>query len=190
MRFDAITPNPIFNVSTATNNVFQVRDSTFGLPTALRPVAADKRIGFYMVLNTAAAPRWRINGFGAALTTAWPLYLPGEITLIKAECLARANDLTGAVTELDKILTKKAAGDVFGIGADLPAYSGANTQGAILEEIYRNRCIELYMQGWKMEDLRRFGRSNSPNVEKNRNFYPYPFRERDNNPNTPQDPSF
>jgi hypothetical protein len=190
MRFDAITPNPIFNVSTATNNVFQVKDTTFGLPTALRPVAADKRIGFYMVLNTAAAPRWRINGFGAALTTAWPLYLPGEITLIKSECLARANNLSGAVVELDKILTKKAAGDVYGIGADLTAYSGANTQSAILEEIYRNRCIELYMQGWKMEDMRRFGRSNTPNAEKNRNFYPYPFRERDNNPNTPQDPSF
>ena len=190
MRFDAITPNPIFNVSTATNNVFQVRDSTFGLPAALRPVAADKRIGFYMVLNTAAAPRWRINGFGAALTTAWPIFLPGEMTLIRAECLARANDLTGAVAELDKILTKKAAGDIYGIGADLTPYSGAATQAAILEEIYRNRCIELYMQGWKMEDMRRFARSNAPNVEKNRNFYPYPFRERDNNPNTPQDPSF
>lgn len=190
MRFDAITPNPIFSVSTSTNNVFQVKDSTFGLPTALRPVAADKRIGFYMVLNTAAAPRWRINGFGAALTTAWPIYLPSEMTLIKAECLARANDLTGAVAELDKILTKKPANDPYGIGADLTAYAGASTQNAILEEIYRNRCIELYMQGWKMEDMRRFGRSNTPNVEKNRNFYPYPFRERDNNPNTPQDPSF
>lgn len=190
MRFDAITPNPIFSVSTSTNNVFQVKDSTFGLPTVLRPVAADKRIGFYMVLNTAAAPRWRINGFGAALTTAWPIYLPSEMTLIKAECLARANDLTGAVAELDKILTKKPANDPYGIGADLTAYAGASTQAAILEEIYRNRCIELYMQGWKMEDMRRFGRSNTPNVEKNRNFYPYPFRERDNNPNTPQDPSF
>lgn len=190
MRFDAITPNPIFNVSTSTNNVFQVKDSTFGLPTALRPISADKRIGFYMVVNTAAAPRWRINGFGAALTTAWPIYLPSEMTLIKAECLARANDLTGAVAELDKILTKKPAADPYGIGADLTAYAGASTQAAILEEIYRNRCIELYMQGWKMEDMRRFGRSNTPNVEKNRNFYPYPFRERDNNPNTPTDPSF
>jgi len=190
MRFDAITPNPIFNVSTATNNVFQVKDSTFGLPVALRPVAADKRIVFYMSINTAAAPRWRINGFGAALTTAWPVYLPGEVTLIKAECLARANDLTNAVVELNKILTKKAAGDPFGIGADLPVYAGGNTQPEILEEIYRNRCIELYMQGWKMEDLRRFNRSNAPNVEKNRNLYPFPFRERDNNPNTPTDPSF
>jgi len=190
MRFDAITPNPIFNVSTATNNVFQVKDSTFGLPVALRPVAADKRIAFYMSINTAAAPRWRINGFGAALTTAWPVYLPGEVTLIKAECLARANDLTNAVVELNKVLTKKAAGDAFGIGADLPVYAGGNTQPEILEEIYRNRCIELYMQGWKMEDLRRFNRSNAPNVEKNRNLYPFPFRERDNNPNTPTDPSF
>jgi hypothetical protein len=190
MRFDAITPNPIFNVSTATNNVFQVKDSTFGLPTALQPVAADKRIAFYMTINTAAAPRWRINGFGAALTTPWPVYLPGEVTLIKAECLARANDLTNAVVELNKILTKTAAGDPFGIGAGLTSYSGANTQPAILEEIYRNRCIELYMQGWKMEDLRRFNRSNTPNVEKNRNLYPFPFRERDNNPNTPTDPTF
>lgn len=190
MRFDAITPNPIFFVSTSTNNVFQVKDSTFGLPVALRPVAADKRIAFYMSINTAAAPRWRINGFGAATTTPWPVYLPGEVTLIKAECLARANDLTNAVVELNKILRKTPATDPFGIGADLPAYAGANTQAAILEEIYRNRCIELYMQGWKMEDLRRFGRSNTPNVEKNRNFYPFPFREKDNNPNTPADPAF
>lgn len=192
MRFDAVTPNPIFNVSTATNNVFQVRDSTFGLPMALRPDAADKRIAFYMSINTAAAPRWRINGFGVALTTPWPIYLPSEMILIRAECLARsgAANLPAAVVELNRILTKTPASDPFGIGADLPAYSGTVDEASVLTEIYRNRCIELYMQGWKMEDLRRFGRSNTPNVEKNRNFYPYPFRERDNNPNTPADPTF
>ena len=190
MRFDAITPNPIFNVSTATNNVFQVRDSTMGLPVGLQPSAADRRVPFYMSINTAAAPRWRINGFGAALTSVWPVYLPSEMTLIRAEAFARANDLTNAVTELNRVLTKRASQDPFGIGAELPAYAGPTTQADILTEIYRNRCIELYMQGWKMEDLRRFGRSNAPNVEKNRNFYPYPFRERDNNPNTPADPAF
>jgi hypothetical protein len=87
-------------------------------------------------------------------------------------------------------LTKTPASDPFGIGADLSAYSGPAAQASVLTEIYRNRCIELYMQGWKMEDLRRFGRSNVANVEKNRNFYPYPFRERDNNSNTPPDPQF
>ncbi|GDX42238.1 hypothetical protein LBMAG22_07670 [Bacteroidota bacterium] len=192
MRFDAVTPNPIFNVSTATNNVFQVRDSTFGLPVGLRPVSTDRRIAFYMSINTAAAPRWRINGFGAALTTPWPIFLPSEVTLIKAECLARsgAANLSAAVIELNRVLTKTPASDPFGIGADLPAYSGTVDLASVLTEIYRNRCIELYMQGWKMEDLRRFGRSNVANVEKNRNFYPYPFRERDNNSNTPPDPQF
>jgi hypothetical protein len=85
---------------------------------------------------------------------------------------------------INKILTKKAAGDPYGIG-ELTPYAGGNTRTEILEEIYRNRCIELYMQGWKMEDLRRFGRSNTINVEKNRNFYPTLSRKRDNNPNTP-----
>jgi hypothetical protein len=46
------------------------------------------------------------------------------------------------------------------------------------------------MMGFKLEDMRRFGRPNTPNVEKRRNFFPYPFRERDNNSNTPADPTF
>jgi starch-binding outer membrane protein, SusD/RagB family len=190
MRFDAVSSNPIFTVSTATNNVWQVIDSTFGLPVGLAPDLADKRIPFYMVINPTVAPRWRINGFGAALSTPWPVYLPGEITLIKAEAYARLNQLPEAVIELNKILTKQPAADPFGVGAGLGPYAGAVTQPAILTEIYRQRCIELYMQGFKMEDMRRFGRSNTPNVEKRRNFFPYPFRERDNNPNTPADPGF
>jgi hypothetical protein len=38
-----------------------------------------------------------------------------------------------------------------------------------------------------LEDMRRFGR---PVAERTRNLMPYPFRERDNNPNTPPDPPF
>ncbi|HEY0680678.1 MAG TPA: RagB/SusD family nutrient uptake outer membrane protein [Chitinophagaceae bacterium] len=190
MRFDAITPNPIYNVATATNNVFQVLDSTFGLPVGLAPDLADKRIPFYMVVNPTVLPRWRINGFGAATTTPWPIYLPGEITLIKAEAYARLNQLPEAIVELDSVRTKQPASDPFGVGAGLAPYSGPITQADILIEIYRQRQIELYMQGFKMEDMRRFGRPNTPNVEKRRNFFPYPFRERDNNPNTPADPGF
>ena len=188
MNFDAVSPNPIFNVATTTNNVFQVIDSTFGLPAALAPSMSDKRVLFYMSINPTVAPRWRIAGFGAALTTSWPVYLPGEITLIKAECYARAStpDLSNAVSELNKVLTKTPSSDPFGVGADLSAYSGPNTQADVLTEIYRQRCIELYMQGFKLEDVRRFGR---PASERRRNFFPYPFRERDNNANTPPDPA-
>src|SRR5439155_7040883 len=35
MSFEALNGNPIFVVSTSTNNVFQVIDSTFGLPVGL-----------------------------------------------------------------------------------------------------------------------------------------------------------
>jgi len=106
--------------------------------------------------------------------------------LIKAEAMARTNNLTGALTELNKVITKTATADLFKVGAGLSA-STASTSTEILDEIYNNRCIELYMSGLKLEDMRRFGR---PVTERKRNFFPYPFRERDGNPNTPADPSF
>ena len=111
------------------------------------------------------------------------------MTLIKAEAYARqaTPDLTNALVELNKIVTKKPANDPFGVGADLPPIVGPLTQAQILDQIYKHRSIELYMSGLKLEDMRRFGR---PNSEKKRNFLPYPFLERDNNPNTPADPAF
>ncbi len=190
MNFDAVSPNPIFNVATATNNVFQVIDSTFGLPIPLRPEMSDGRVEFYMSLEPAIAPRWRIDGFGDSLGRPWPIYVPGEIMLIKAEVYARGDEFPNAIVELNRVRTKTAAEDPFGIGADIAPYAGAISRDALLTEIYRQRAIELYMQGFRLEDMRRFNRPGEPNVEKRRNFFPYPFRERDNNPNTPADPAF
>ncbi len=134
---------------------------------------------------------FRAKGFFDNATKAIPVYLPGEMLLIKAEALARKNMLPEAVAELDKVLTKTPANDAFGLGAGLVGYSGAMTQQAILDAIYANRCMEMLMSGMRLEDSRRFGRPapNDPNEERNRNFYPYPFSERDNNPNTPPDPA-
>lgn len=189
MNFDAVSINPIFETATSTNNVFQPVDSTFGLPLGQRPSLTDKRIQFYTTINTAAAPRFRVGGFGATSISSWPYYLPGEIILTRAEALLRqpVPDIANAVIELNKVITKKPANDPFGIGADEPAYTGALTVTAILDEIYRQRNIELFMSGLKLEDMRRFAR---PATERKRNFFPYPFRERDNNPNTPPDPAF
>jgi hypothetical protein len=183
-KYDALTLNPIFETATSTNNVFQPVDSTFGLPIGLRPSNTDKRVVFYTSINTLIQPRFRINGFAGTSTSEWPIYLPGEIMLIKAEAHARLNNLPQCIIELNNVLTKTT--DAFGIGAIEPATT-ATTQSDLLTEIYRNRCIELYMSGHKLEDMRRFGR---PNSERKRNLFPYPFRERDNNPNTPPDPPF
>lgn len=187
MNYDAVSLNPIFETATSTNNVFQPVDSTFGLPVGLTPATNDGRIAFYTSINPTVAPRFRIAGFGAASATAFPIYLPSEITLIKAEAYARNNDLPNALIELNKVVTKTAASDPFGVGANQPALTSALTQAQLLDQIYRNRCIELFMSGLKLEDMRRFGRATT---ERKRNLFPYPFRERDNNKNTPADPSF
>ncbi|MDE3252645.1 MAG: RagB/SusD family nutrient uptake outer membrane protein [Bacteroidota bacterium] len=188
MNFEAANANPIYSSVTSTNNVYQPVDSTLGLPAALAPDLADKRIAFYTQINPTINPRFRLNGFWISATTAIPLYFPGEITLIKAECYARqaTPDLVNGTAELNKVVTKKAANDALGIGADLPAVTPASA-AQLLDQIYRNRCIELYLSGMKLEDMRRFGR---PLTERKRNLFPYPFRERDSNPNTPADPSF
>lgn len=185
--FDALAQNPVFESATSTNNVFQPVDSTLGLPVALAPNLADKRIPFYIGINTSIAPRYRIRGFYQAGTTQVPVYLPGEIMLIKAEAYARLTppDLGNALIELNKVITKKPADDPWGVGADLPPVN-LTTQSDILTEIYRQRSIELFMSGLKLEDMRRFNR---PATERKRTFFPYPFQERDNNTNTPPDPA-
>jgi hypothetical protein len=185
LTFDAQNLNPIFDVATSTNNVIQPKNINLGQTGANIPDAGDARIPFYTVVNTTV----RINGFGAGTFTQFPIYLPGEMTLIKAEAYARqaTPNLTSSLTELNKIVTKTATTDPFGVGAALPALTGTYTQQQLLDLIYKHRCIELFMSGLKLEDMRRF---NQPLTDRKRNFFPYPFAERDNNTNTPPDPTF
>jgi starch-binding outer membrane protein, SusD/RagB family len=189
LNADAANLNCIFETSASNFNVYQALDSTLGLPIGVRPALTDKRVPFYVGLSGVAAYRWVIKGFGATGTTAFPIYLPGEMTLIKAEAYARqaTPDLTNALIELNKVVTKLPASDPFGVGADQPLLTGSYTPAQLLDLIYSHRSIETYMSGMRLEDMRRFGR---PISERRRNLMPYPFRERDNNPNTPADPPF
>ena len=181
-NFTTVNLNPLFETATSTNNVTAADNVTLGLPAGLQPDAGDKRVPFY----TTTAYNSKILGFAAASTTPWPVYLPGEMILVKAEAYARQNDLVNALIELNKVVTKTPASDAYGVGADLLPLVGL-TQAQILDQIYKHRSIELYMSGLKIEDMRRFSR---PNAERTRNLLPYPFLERDNNPNTPPDPPF
>jgi starch-binding outer membrane protein, SusD/RagB family len=188
-KYDATNPNPIFNTS---NNVLQPRNATLGLPSTLTPDPNDARLNFYLAtVTTGNTTEIRFKSFFATADASIPVYLPGEMTLIKAEVFARKNLLPDAIVELNKILTKTPAQDAWGVGANLPAYSGEVTQSAILTEIYKQRSIELFMSGLRLEDSRRFERPGptEATAERNRNYYPYPLTERDNNPNTPTDPS-
>jgi starch-binding outer membrane protein, SusD/RagB family len=183
-NFDNLALNPIWETAASNVNVYQPIDTTMGLPVALEPALSDKRVPFYISIS-ATQYRYRINGFAGLSTTAWPIYLPGEIRLIKAEVHVRNNQIPDAIVTLNSVRTKTPAQDPFGVGADQPVYTGGLSQAALLEEIYKQRAIELYMSGLRLADQRRLGRAAS---ERKRTWMPYPFVERDNNPNTPADP--
>ncbi|HHC78526.1 MAG TPA: RagB/SusD family nutrient uptake outer membrane protein [Flavobacteriia bacterium] len=190
-EYDAAVPNPLA-FWFGSQNVTQARDLNFGLPSSLLPNTNDARIPFYITVPDPVndPSNFQLIGFWADNLDQIPVYLPGEMLLIKAESYARKDDLVNAVAQLDMVLTKTAANDAYGLGANLPAYSGAMTKEAVLDEIYKNRRIELYLTGLSLEDTRRFGRpgATDANAERNRDFYPYPNAERDNNTNTPTNP--
>jgi starch-binding outer membrane protein, SusD/RagB family len=187
-NFNTVNLNPIFETATSTRNVYLPGNRDMGLPAAMLPDPADKRLNYHITLNSVS-PFFLINGFAAASTTAWPVYLPGEMTLIKAEAYARQSspNLNLALAELNKVVTKMPTGDPYGLGADLPEIAGPLNAAQVLDQVYKHRSIEMYMAGFKLEDMRRFQR---PVAERKRSFLPYPFLERDNNPNTPPDPVF
>lgn len=198
--FDDLARNAVFEVAFGNRNVFEPTDVNLGLTGALAPEANDRRIPFYTRTNPSSTQN-RGTGFYTASAAPVPVYVPGEMLLIRAEAYARKNDLTNAVTELNRVRTSTVAATttVAGAasyptappGAGLAAYAGALTQDAILLDIYRNRQVELAFQGFRLDDSRRFNRPGpgAAGAERNRNFFPYPRVERDNNTTTPVDPA-
>ncbi|HRI80432.1 MAG TPA: RagB/SusD family nutrient uptake outer membrane protein, partial [Cyclobacteriaceae bacterium] len=187
---DDLTRNAMFDNTFGNKNVTEPIDDKFSLPLALPTPLSDTRIAFFFNPAASATINRGRASFFTANTTTIPIYRPGEIMLIKAEANIRKTspDLPAALTQLNLVLQKTPAQDAWGIGASQPAYAGPGLAADLLDEIYKQRCIELYMTGLRLEDSRRFGR---PASERGRSFLPYPFTERDNNPtNTPTDPTF
>lgn len=186
--FSAATPNPLGDANVSVNIVGAI-DSTLGLRNGLAPVPAstDPRIGFY--IKRVGPTTFPFKGFAEIGTTSYPVYLPGEMNLIIAENYARQSLFPQSKTALDAVRTKTT--DIYGLGASQPAYSGAMTMAALLTDIYKQRRLEMFLSGQELEDSRRFGRAapNAAGEERNRNFFPYPTIERDNNTNTPADPT-
>ena len=183
--------NPYFNQFTTIRSYLS-RDS-FGLPPAWVE-SGDGRLAFYYsgpsIANGSDVLR-NYKGFGDANNSEIPVYMPDEMRLIKAEAILRSGGpVTDALTHINAVRTQT-SGDIYGVNASLPAYSGATTADALLLEVYKQRCIELYLSGLRLEDSRRFNRPAPPAnmIERNRDFYPYPDQERLNNPNTPDDPA-
>ena len=111
----------------------------------------------------------------------FPLYLPDEMKLIKAEALARTNQLAAAMVLVNEVRTQTSS-TVDEPVAGLPAVV-LLTQSQVLAEIARQRRYELYMQGMRWEDTRRFG--TAVTVTPTLTWLPIPTRECDVNPANP-----
>ncbi|WP_149239955.1 RagB/SusD family nutrient uptake outer membrane protein [Dyadobacter sp. 32] len=194
--YNTQSPNPIYQQILVSKNY--APRANFGLPASFIE-AGDQRLSFYLSTPDVVVGGETLKtlaGFFNDITKPIPLYMPDEIRLIKAEALVRSGgSIPNAIAEINSVRTQT-SGDLFGVHAGLPAYAGATDAASLLTEIYKQRSIELFMQGLRLEDSRRFGRP-APAVgvnpipltaERSRNFYPYPDQERLTNPNTPADP--
>jgi hypothetical protein len=103
----------------------------------------------------------------------FPLFTQDELTLIRAESLARLGRLAEAIVEINKV--RQAAG-LAALGAGQLA-----TQAAVLEEVYRQRTYALFLTGLHWADQRRLGHIADARTA----WLPYPAQETVSNPNAP-----
>jgi hypothetical protein len=161
----------------------------------------DQRFNFFVIPSTTLTGR-----IGAALdpfstrfavaNATLPVFYPDEALLIKAEVLATQGNLAGAIAVLDSVRTDCTGGrGLDDPKACLPAYAGAQTQDAILADIYTQRRYELFGTGSRWEDSRRRnlirGLTTGQNipVDGQRCWLPYAIGDRNANPNVPADPA-
>ncbi len=189
---DAQNRNPIYNIYSETGLEYVAPRNGFGTPLV---EDGDARLAFYMdeteETSVTDVPIGELRGFFTSESANIPAYLAGEMMLIQAEAIANLQSPADAVPYIDMVRTKTAEDDPYGLGAGLDSYEGGTDLDSIMEEIYRQRAAELFLTGLRLEDSRRLDRPgpNDAGSERNRNFYPFPERERLNNPdNVPPNP--
>lgn len=152
--------------------------------------AGDGRVDYWA--DTAAAPVQgnppdsllipleRYSDPGAT----FPVYLPDEMRLIRAEAHTRLGEFADARVEINAVRSQTPAEAVAGEPvADLPEMSASelDTEQELIAQIAYERHYELYNQGLRWEDTRRLGEdvTTTPVAD----FLPTPAQECDNNPN-------
>jgi hypothetical protein len=85
-----------------------------------------------------------------------PIIRNEELILIYAEANIQTNNLTNAVTAINKIRN----------GHDLPDYGGAVIKDALIDEMLEQRRYSLFFEGHRWLDLRRYDRLNTLPVDR------------------------
>ena len=184
--YPAPTRNPIENLAFQLNGGYVAglqswadeaevgdRRVTYWLDTAAAQPAANPGDSLLYELERYSSPN---EGF--------PVYLPDEMKLIKAEAYARTSRFPQARALVNEVRTQTSSPvnePVAGLMA-LPDLL-LDTEAELLAEIARQRRYELFAQGLRWEDTRRFGTALTtvPVID----FLPIPQQECNANPTRP-----
>ena len=161
LRFSATDPNPLWNMWFNSGNAYRMRAEDRFRTGAQ---AGDGRVGYWVAASTAytasnsTSPLDSLTKYSVR-DASFPIYLPDEMRLIQAEVYSRQGDSAQALTLLNQVRTP-CTSTLNEPVACLPALTAANvpTQQAMLDAILRERQYELYLQGVRWADLRRFGK--------------------------------
>lgn len=161
LTFPAPASNPYAAVTGGTNGIAPRRNWRMSM------AVGDQRFTYFVspsavLVGRIGAPLDNWNRY-ASTQAPLPLYYPDEALLIKAEALARTNQLAAAQAVVDSVRTDCTGGR----GLDDPKacqapLSGSLTQTQLLDEIYLQRRYELFSSGLRWEDARRRGSIRGP----------------------------
>lgn len=176
-------PNPLYGMWYASANAYQMRPED---QFRLEAEDGDQRVDYWVEaadIDGAAVPLDELVRYTTA-SDDYPVYLPQEMTLIRAEVAARNGELVAAIDLINEVRTQcsspvdepLACLDPLTI-LDLP------TQQDVLDEILRQRRYELYLQAVRWSDFRRFGVA----LPTGYSFMMVPVTECERNSNTPSE---
>lgn len=158
LAYPSPTRNPIFELANPGRTYYVAGLASF----VTQAQAGDKRPAYWLATTSAAFkgnPDSLLYNVKKEATTSdepYPVYLPDEMKLIKAEASARLGDLATARDLINQVRTQTSSA-VDEPLAGLPALTAADLPdlNSVLREIAYERRYELYMQGTRLEDMRR-----------------------------------
>jgi hypothetical protein len=157
-RFSATDPNPLWTMWYNSGNAFRMRPED---GFRVNAQAGDGRVAYWVVAATVTGSTVPLDNFVkyAVRETTIPAYFPDEMRLIQAEVQARQGNLQAALDLVNAVRTPCTSALAEPV-ACLPALALAQvpTQAAMLDQILRERDYELYLQGVRWSDLRRFNK--------------------------------
>lgn len=178
--FTGTSVNPIWNI--AFNSIY-VQPLASWEATA---ETGDARVGYWTQQEVAPAPGNPADTLLVPFDTyadrnaPFPVYLPDEMTLIRAEALARTGDLAGARTLINQVRTQcgdpETASEPVACLPALPV-EALDTLDEVLDQIAYERRYELFSQGLRWEDLRRLGYDNAVGAVPVLDWLPIPSQE-------------